>query len=728
MENTLKKALSLFLAYPFLVMAHMEEHHVTAGQATFEAPDAQTQVIRAADKTAINCKSFNVRKNETVQFVQPHQKASVLCRVTGKEASIIEGRLEANGRLFLINPQSIFFRETAQVNVHSLIASTLNIKDEDFVKGNYRFFLDPSAKDSAVVNWGQITAEQDVIFLAPHIINHSVVKATLGRVALLGAELITLNFEGDNLISFALDGSLKSGFIEQAGNLVGGKEAFIKLRIADEAIKSVVNRNGFVEATALKFENGKIRLVAGSSIAAPIVKVEGPNVQTAGDFIGVTKLDITAEKDLCWHGGYIYGKQGSTDVSLSALTGILAIDAPIGFPNPKNKDDKVALKTLALNGKLIDQNAAIKSMGRVVYSADKILLGGDIYAVNSPITFNGPVFVKSDNVKIASGRIKGDITFNGPLDADQPNRHLTIFNGSGSVAIKGPIGTLEPLGLSIETEKLSLPNIGDKNHAGAPSLTIKASSVDLLGNVVHAGEQMWDASSIQLKSGTLTTFITDENPMIFTPNTKIVLEPQTNVIFETRGSALDLSNLSGDHQQSVTINTGLGEAKIGGFIGKLGPVQVQGRDVKFTGKIEAGNVFMEAQDSISYNTKSGQETYRTAINSEGEVTLNAKRGMIGTKELPILIHSKGKIYVGSKSFAYIEGTCEGGFPSVYPKNPPPRIVFNGIEIQYLFSESIFKEQPKLKSLKADLNHPIPEGFVNIEHFSPRQAKISYLDK
>ena len=138
-------------------MALVEEHQVTAGSATFEQPDANTQLIRAADKTAINCKKFNVGKDETVHFIQPGPKARVLCRVTGKEASIIKGTLKADGRLFIVNPQSIYFRETAKVDVHSLFASTLNIKDEDFVKGNYRFFLEDDAKDSVIMNKGQIT-------------------------------------------------------------------------------------------------------------------------------------------------------------------------------------------------------------------------------------------------------------------------------------------------------------------------------------------------------------------------------------------------------------------------------------------------------------------------------------------------------------------------------------------------------------------------------------------
>ncbi len=326
MENSLRKALSLFLACPAFMLALVEEPQATSG-VTFESPDAKTQLIRAPDKSVINCKKFNVGKEETVHFIQPSPKAKALCRVTGKEASIIEGTLKADGRLFLVNPQSIYFRETAKVDVHSLVASTLNIQDEDFVKGNYKFFLDSDAKDSAIVIKGQITAGQDAVFMAPQITNRAVIKATLGKVAFLGGELITLNFEGDSLISFAIDEPLKKGFIQQAGQ-VAGQEVFVKLRVADDVIRSVINFDGLEPANKMQFENGKIYLVAGSYIAAPKIKVKGPLVETAGDFTGVSKLEINAKKELQVLGGTVKTALGPSDVSLRAGQGVMTIDGP----------------------------------------------------------------------------------------------------------------------------------------------------------------------------------------------------------------------------------------------------------------------------------------------------------------------------------------------------------------------------------------------------------------
>jgi hypothetical protein len=42
----------------------------------------------------------------------------------------------------------------------------------------------------------------------------------------------------------------------------------------------------------------------------------------------------------------------------------------------------------------------------------------------------------------------------------------------------------------------------------------------------------------------------------------------------------------------------------------------------------------------------------------------------------------------------VEGSFKHGFPYVYQKNPPPQIIYNGIEIQYVFNEKIFMEEER----------------------------------
>ncbi len=53
--------------------------------------------------------------------------------------SVLQGALNANGKVFLINSNGILFTKGSSVNTAGFIASTLNITDADFNAGNYVF-------------------------------------------------------------------------------------------------------------------------------------------------------------------------------------------------------------------------------------------------------------------------------------------------------------------------------------------------------------------------------------------------------------------------------------------------------------------------------------------------------------------------------------------------------------------------------------------------------------
>ncbi len=97
----------------------------------------------------------------------PDPPASLLTGSWTGPPSQIYGRLSANGQVFLVNPAGIFFSPTAQVNVGGLVASTLNITDEDFLAGNHAFARSGTA--GRIVNEGTITAADGgyVAFLSP---------------------------------------------------------------------------------------------------------------------------------------------------------------------------------------------------------------------------------------------------------------------------------------------------------------------------------------------------------------------------------------------------------------------------------------------------------------------------------------------------------------------------------------------------------------------------------
>lgn len=138
---------------------------ITAGQGQIALPADQQMVInQASDKLAIDWQSFDIGAGNKVTFNQPGRDAIALNRVLGADGSKIMGQLDANGRVFIVNPNGVLFGKDAQVNVGGLVASTLDISNRDFEAGNYAF--KGNGKNAAVSNNGVIVANQGSVALA----------------------------------------------------------------------------------------------------------------------------------------------------------------------------------------------------------------------------------------------------------------------------------------------------------------------------------------------------------------------------------------------------------------------------------------------------------------------------------------------------------------------------------------------------------------------------------
>ena len=113
---------------------------VVSGQALISttAPGAalpRLTINQATQRAIIDWKSFNIGSGSEVRFVQPNASASALNRIHDANPSVIQGKLTANGQVLLINQNGILFDRGSQVNVQSLVASSLNITNQRFLSG-----------------------------------------------------------------------------------------------------------------------------------------------------------------------------------------------------------------------------------------------------------------------------------------------------------------------------------------------------------------------------------------------------------------------------------------------------------------------------------------------------------------------------------------------------------------------------------------------------------------
>lgn len=233
---------------------------VAVGNGTINQSGDVLTVHQYTDKLAINWKTFNIGINSTVNFVQPSADAIALNRVIGSDVSKIQGKLNANGNVFLINPNGILFTPTAQVNVGGILASTLNISNNNFMNGNFTF---SGSSSNAIINQGNIVATgYGVVMIAAKITNHDTIVANNGGSVLIGAgSTVTLDLGGPVKLEVkkaAIDALIENGgAIKANGGLV-----YLTAKAANNLTTTVINNTGVIEAQTLSTgEKGEIHLI-----------------------------------------------------------------------------------------------------------------------------------------------------------------------------------------------------------------------------------------------------------------------------------------------------------------------------------------------------------------------------------------------------------------------------------------------------------------------------------
>jgi|GEM_PF-1454265 len=773
MENLLKYLFLSFSLLPCCLFGKGEKGVVVKGKATFEEK-GNTQTLRTENKTIIHFDTFHLKPNETTRFIQPNEKSSVLCRITGKESSIIGGRLESNGSLFLINPQGMIFTETAQIYVGSLIASTLDLQNEDFIKGTYRFSLSPEAQDKSIINKGAIHAQKHALLIASQI--HDEGSLTAPTIGLIGCEVILLTFDEDRLISFAIEVPLQQGMIETQGTL-SGNELFLQLATAQKLRNSVINTEGLTEAGAMEETGGTTKLIVTGSIAANKIHLEGDTIISKAIFTGLPDLEIWAHKELefvqnnsplhslqqkgaalvhlggnltafgniSFEGGVNFSKKeqrasssivsnrgnlrfssyltGNNHLSLEAPEGTILLKGPMGSAS-KNEPK---FQSIHLKGESVDQRDDLYAAGPIIYEGKKIYLGGSIKTTNHSITFEGPVMITSPSVSIKSGLSRGNIYFNSTLDADQPTRKLTLDNGTskGEIHFKNDIGLNGALQqLTITTSKLILHNVGDKNKGVIQHLNIRGKQgIECYGNRYLAGQQTWNSWNISLKGEGEVFFFTDLFPLSFEKTHALNLGTTSCFTLSSEESSLQLPNLLlGQHQQSIYLCAEKEKIELGEISGKIGSLHVKAPSIALEGKVEAHDIWMESGFSLLYKEKTGLIPTANLI-SPRSISLNAKRGSVGSEDYPIQINTEGELYVGAKLSAYLKGECLQENLHSHSFNPPFRIFFNGQEIQNAPSLYLSDEEPV--TLIPDLVHSSPVHFLKKNALKRRRAHLYY---
>jgi filamentous hemagglutinin family protein len=574
--------------FPALLYALPQGGKVAAGKADINpvSPD-RLNVVQKTDKAIIDWQKFNIGKNEHADFQLPSSSSVNLSRVTGGTRSDILGRLTSNGKLFLINPSGILFGKNARVDVNSLVATTSDIRNEDFLAERYNFNI-PSSTPSSIVNRGQINVKEGgmLAFVAPGVENAGLIRARLGQVTLASGNMFTLDLYGDQLINLGVDqkvvqnaigpnGEKLDSLVNNSGTIMAdGGTVVLDVRSARGVVDNVINMSGIIEAKTAVQQNGEIVLMGGDE---GIVNVSGTlNASGKGQHETGGTVRVLGNK------AGLFGAK--IDASGHAGGGEVLIG---GDFQGKNPDVPNAYGTYVGNDAAINADALIEGDGGKV-----IVWSDDVTRVYGPISAHGGL--TSGNGGFVETSSKGYLEATMPVD-------VRSFNGTGGQWLIDP-SNIEITGADLNT--VNNASVFESNLDGVS--TINAATLVAALNVGGA------TITVNTTTGTATTgnagTITVSSPI----NTTTVGAGATLVLDADSTITIDQAIADGGVGLDVTLTTPAGIDINAGITTNGGNfVQTAGA----TGTILSGATISTGGGNVTFNNGLVTDTGASAINT-----------------------------------------------------------------------------------------------------------------
>lgn len=391
-----------------------------------------TNITQHTDLYIGNSNNLDILGHQTVNIGQNGAGSLFVARSTreGDDPTRILGALNANGGVMVIDRNGVFMGPGSQVDVGSVVVSTGNISNEDLINGydaNGQYAFDNFGDGKIELN-GTINVAPDhglAGFVSPTVINNGVINAKMGKVVMAGAEKVTLDLYGDNLVEIAVEDKAAAALLENNGTInAEGGTVLMTAQAARGVVDNVINVSGVINASSATVQGGKIILGGGD---AGKVAVSGTldASGTTGGTIDVTGQDIETTATAALHVDASEGDAGSIELIAERnghFKGNLTARAESttgkgGFVDTSGKE------YIHVDGVKVDTRAADGTAGLWLIDPADITISntgsGDFApAGNSTIGINHiAAALETSNVEIrtnaGTGGV-GNITFDGP--------------------------------------------------------------------------------------------------------------------------------------------------------------------------------------------------------------------------------------------------------------------------------------------------------------------------
>ncbi len=563
--------LAVVFAAPFCpVFGNPQNGTIRSGEGEIlDSESSELLINQFSDKLTLDWESFSISPGEITRFLQPGANSAALNRVLSGDPSHIFGSLEANGNIWLINPNGILIGPGGSVRANGFVGSTLDVTDGDFLNGGDARFFGNSA--ALVENLGQIEALGGDIFLfARQVRNAGSLRAPQGTVGLAGGSQIVIAEQGEERIHIIPEG--QNGAVENSGVI---EAATAELKAAGgNAYALAINNSGVVRGTEIQQRGGRIFLTAGGSggivntgtLSAKKADSGGEITVTGGGAVNLAGM-VEARSET--------GPGGSIQVSGAAVNVM-----------PEGRVDVSGTEggKIALAG-----SESVSVLGRIAAGGTDGD-GGEVHLQGAEVEIGGYVEARSEN---AAG---GAVNVNATALNLMPESRVSVAGAQG--------GEVALVGTESVTIDGRVSASGDPGNGG--SLRIQGEEI-AIGGFLDARSAEEAGGTIEVNGSSLTVLAQGRLDVSGEEGGLIALAGLENI--DVQG--LVLANGASGSGGRIQIDGGDGaEVEISGTLearsenGTGGAIQVNGHSVTLlsTGRIDAsgadgGQVGLEAADS-----------------------------------------------------------------------------------------------------------------------------------
>ena len=433
-----------------------EGGQVAAGQAAITTAGSTMTIAQQTAQAIINWQNFGIGSGEAVHINQPNSQSMLLNRVVGSNPSEIFGQLTANGQVILVNPNGVFFRPGSSVDVGGLTASTLNIANEDFLKGQLRFAGD---SQNPVINAGNITAQNGYVnLLAKEVVNEGIIAAQTGSVNLAAGSGMSLDYNGDGKMTVAVtEGAYQSAVANKKLIQADGGLVVMTASGKDALMDSAVNNSGMIQANTLGEAAGQISLTGDNIATTGAISADGGSNGHGGTIKIIANHKTAVDGQLSAQGGQLSGDGGFIETSGDVVN--IGDHSSIQANSPQGKAGQWLIDPVDIT--ISDDGTDQSEDGTNISTS---------YITN---TLGNGTSVTLDTHK--DGNDDGTITVNGEINVQDYSRATLTLNANKAININADIsftGESKPNLTLITTEDNSSINNRANINIGNGTLNI----------------------------------------------------------------------------------------------------------------------------------------------------------------------------------------------------------------------------------------------------------------